>query len=138
MIGRSNRFHGRASIQRLYKAGDTVRANMLSLRYAPNPKRQEYRLAVVVSRKVSKSAVVRNRIRRRIYDCVRILSSSFTGVYDLAFIIYDEKIATLSPAELAAEVERLCKKAKLTPSVTPARRDIVEHNNKRDKMRDES
>jgi len=118
MISRKNRFHGRASIQRLYKNGQLARCGSLSLRYAPNPRRTQYRLAVVVSRKVSKSAVVRNRIRRRLYENVRILSTSLSAPYDLSIIVYDESIAEKPVDELAEEVAKLFKKAKLTTSGT--------------------
>lgn len=109
----------------MYKRGKAVRGPMISLRYCPNEKRITYRLAVVVSRKVSKSAVVRNRIRRRLYECVRILSSSFTDAYDLALLVYDEKVAELPPEKLAAEVVSLLKKAGVTPK-TPKTHGIVE------------
>jgi len=125
MLGRKNRFHGRASIQRLYKNGKSVRTGALALRYEQNPKRRDYRAAVVVSRKVSKSAVVRNRIRRRIYERVRILSSSFSATYDLTFTVFDEKIATMPPAELDDEVTKLIKKAGIS-SAKPASHGIVE------------
>lgn len=114
MISRNNRFHGRASIQRLYKNGKLVRCASLSLKYAPNPRRSQYRLAVVVSRKVSKSAVVRNRIRRRLYENVRILSVSLSEPFDLLIVVYDEGLAERSAADVSSEVEKLFKKAKLT------------------------
>jgi ribonuclease P protein component len=66
MIGRANRFHGYNSLRYVYKHGKTVRGPHMSLRFCPDAKRQDYRLAVVVSKKISKSAVARNRIRRRI------------------------------------------------------------------------
>ncbi|HEY5140748.1 MAG TPA: ribonuclease P protein component, partial [Methylococcales bacterium] len=95
----------------LYKNGKMVRGAAVSLRYSPNTRRKAYRLAVVVSRKVSKSAVVRNRIRRRLYEIVRLLSSEFTGVYDLTLLVYDEKLATLPAEHLNAEITTLLKKA---------------------------
>lgn len=125
MIGRTHRFHGRGAITRLYAGGKSARSGVLALRYGPNPKRRDYRAAVVVSKKVSKSAVVRNRIRRRIYERVRILSSTFNDVYDLIFTVYDEKVATMPAEELDQEIARLCKKAGLT-SAAPKRHDIVE------------
>ena len=118
MISRKNRFHGRASIQRLYKNGKLVRCASMSLRYAPNPRRDQYRLAIVVSRKVSKSAVVRNRIRRRLYENVRILSASLPTPQDLMIVVFDEGIAERPVSELSEEVARLFKKAKLTTSGT--------------------
>lgn len=95
-----------------------VRYGSLSLKYVSNPRRRDYRLAVVVSRKVSKSAVVRNRIRRRLYEHVRILSSSFQGPTDLLLIVYDESIADKPAAELRSDVENLLQKAKLLTSGT--------------------
>jgi ribonuclease P protein component len=130
MIGRSNRFHGRASIQRLYKSGKLVRSASLSLRYAPNSRRTEYRLAVVVSRKVSKSAVVRNRIRRRLYEHVRILSASIPVSHDLIITVYDENMAEMPATGLNEEVVKLFNKADLIDagaSATPSR-GIVEPN----------
>ena len=124
MIGRSNRFHGRATIRRLYANGKSVRSSMLALRYAPNPRRNAYRLAVVVSRKISKSAVVRNRIRRRIYERVRILSGSLEAC-DLLVTVYDVRVATMASDELDREVAKLLHKARITSAETPAH-DIVE------------
>lgn len=118
MIARRNRFHGRASIQRVYKNGASARSGLLALRYAKNPKRDSYRLAIVVSRKVSKSSVVRNRIRRRIYERVRILYSTSIEPLDLVVLVYDEKVAALSPGELDRELTKLFRKAKLATTDT--------------------
>ena len=130
MIGRTHRFHGRAGIRRLQLAGSSVRSGQLALRFAPNPKSSSYRLAVVVSRRVSKSAVVRNRIRRRLYERVRILSNSFTAPYDLVLVAYDEQIAVMPAMRLDGEIRKLLKKARLTSSV-PDSRAIVEPKNTR-------
>jgi ribonuclease P protein component len=120
MISRNNRFHGRASIQRLYQNSKMIRSASLSLRYASSPRRNQYRLAVVVSRKVSKSAVVRNRIRRRIYERVRILSTSFIDPYDLLIVVYDEAMAEMSVEALHQEVTKVLEKAKVVTNGTPA------------------
>jgi len=125
MIGRSNRFHGRASIRRLQQSGQAARSGVFGLRYAANSKAGTYRLTVVVSRKVSKSAVVRNRIRRRLYERVRVLYSSTVAPYDLAIMVYSEQIATMPTDQLDGEVAKLFAKAKLTSAV-PAGRAIVE------------
>lgn len=124
MIGRSHRFHGRGSIRRLYANGKSVRSGLLALRYAPNPRRDAYRLGVVVSRKVSKSAVLRNRIRRRLYERVRILSSSYAA-YDLLISVYDAKVADMPSDELDKEVQKLLLKAKLT-TTKPTSYDTLE------------
>ena len=96
-----------------------VRSGSLGLRYAINTRRSQYRLAVVVSRKVSKSAVARNRIRRRVYEYVRILSTSFDEPYDLLLTVYDESMADVPGEALRQEVAKVLKKAKVITSGTP-------------------
>ena len=124
MIGRTHRFHGRGSIRRTYANGHSVRSSLLALRYSENPKRKSYRAAVVVSRKVSKSAVLRNRIRRRIYERVRILFAS-DKPYDLLISVYDARVADIPSAELDAELRKLLQKAKLV-SAQPTTRGTLE------------
>lgn len=112
MIGSTHRFHGRASIQRLYKSGKMVRSANLGLRYRPNP-RGTYRVGVVVSRKVSKSAVVRNRIRRRLYEHVRTLFAYSPPAFDLLITVFREDLASLPAAAVTREIESLLRKAKV-------------------------
>ncbi len=128
MIGSRNRFHGRGGIRKLYATGKTVRSGAISLRYSPEDTKA-YRVAVVVSKKVNRSAVVRNRIRRRIYERVRILYSSGLAPRDIIITVFDDQVATMSPQELDYELAGLLKKAKLT-SVSPTPRAIVEAQRK--------
>lgn len=100
MITRNHRFHGRSSLRYVYQRGQTIRGGQLSLRFIHNNRETTYRAAVVVSRKVSKLAVVRNRIRRRIYEIIRLQSAHITRPYDLIFTVYDGAIATMSAAAL--------------------------------------
>jgi ribonuclease P protein component len=53
---------------------------------------------------VSKSAVVRNRIRRRLYEIVRKNTQLITGAFDLVFTVYGEDVAKLSHANLQKTV----------------------------------
>ncbi|HSW66030.1 MAG TPA: ribonuclease P protein component [Bacillota bacterium] len=104
MITQAHRFHGRSSLRFVYLRGQTVRAGAISLKYALNTRQGGYRVAVVVSRKVSKSAVVRNRIRRRMYEIIRNRSKLITAPYDLVFTAYDESTATVSHQQLQQSV----------------------------------
>ena len=94
MIAKQNRFHGRNSLNTVYRKGKAVRGEYASLRYASS-RRKDYRLAVVVSRKVSKSAVVRNRIRRRIYEIVRLHVKDLAEPLprDMVLSIFEERAA---------------------------------------------
>jgi ribonuclease P protein component len=68
---------------------------------------------VVVSRKVHKSAVVRNRIRRRIYEVVRAEMPQDFAPHDLVFTAFSDKVAELPQTELRASVQQLLKRANL-------------------------
>lgn len=127
MISNAHRFHGRASLRFVYQRGQTVRGPLVSLRYVRNNRQDAYRAAVVVSRKTSKSAVVRNRIRRRIYEIIRTNAAQFTQPYDLVFSVYSEEPATMSPVTLRKLVLGHLRQAGVLPAkIAPETdRDIV-------------
>jgi|GEM_PF-102233 len=97
MIGRKHRFHGHNSLRYVYSNGRMVRCSLGALKYAPNPRRQTYRAAVVVSKKNNKSAVVRNRIRRRIYEVIRLNTPEGCAL-DMVFTVFSDQLAD-APAE---------------------------------------
>ena len=70
-------------------------------------------MAVVVSKKVDKSAVVRNRIRRRVYEIVRNNMVDFTHPSNLVFTIYQADAGTMPSEELVALVKNLLSRSKL-------------------------
>jgi|SRR5665213_959907 len=92
MIGRKNRFHGYGSLKYVYKNGRTVRGPLFAVKSVANNKRDSYRLAVVVSRKVNKSAVVRNRIRRRLYEGVGALGAEILSPADIVLTVYNDAV----------------------------------------------
>lgn len=106
MIAREYRFHGHGSLAYVYRKGRTVRAAACAMRYAPNSRRQSMRVAVVVAKKVSKSAVVRNRIRRRIYEQVRA-AAPLTLPYDVVVTAYDERLASMLEKDIKNTVTQL-------------------------------
>jgi ribonuclease P protein component len=111
MIDSTHRFQGHGSLRFVYQKGKVIRGPFCSLKYIENKRRDTYRLAVVVSRKVHKSAVVRNRIRRRIYEIVRREQASICGSFDLVFTVYNEQLATMPADELQLAVSSQLKKA---------------------------
>ncbi len=111
MISRRHRFHGYGSLNHTYRRGTTVRSQWFVLRYAKNPRRTTYRAAVVVSRKVHKSAVVRNRIRRRLYALIREELGDSTPPYDLIFTVYSDRVASTPSAELRQALQELLQSA---------------------------
>jgi len=75
-----------------------------------NQKRKDYRMAVVVSKKTAKSAVVRNRIRRRLYEAVRTQAILSGQPYDVVFVVQNPGVATMRHEELALQVMNACQK----------------------------
>ena len=113
MISKNHRFHGYGSLNWAYQKAHKVSNPQITLKYIVNPKRSSYRVAVVVSKKVSKSAVVRNRIRRRIYEQVRLLDAQIQDSYDLIFSIYTADILELSPDNLRSLIISLLTKSRV-------------------------
>lgn len=111
MISIKHRFHGHNSLRAVYSRGRTVRGSFITLKYLERAEGRPYRAAVVVSRKVHKSAVVRNRIRRRIYEIIRQADSRLTGGRDLVFTVFSDRLAEMPAPSLLAAVEQLLKKA---------------------------
>ena len=116
MVGKRNRFHGYNSLQQVYRHGQQVRSEDFQLRYLKNAKRPTYRVAVVVSKKVHKSAVKRNRIRRRVYEAVRDLSPLIIEPYDMVITVHHERVADTPHSELESSIRGLAQKAHIIAS----------------------
>lgn len=100
MISKPHRFHSRNALARVYGVGKTVRAQHIVLKYAPNNRRHQWRAAVVVAKKVHKSAVIRNRIRRRIYAGLGRNLTAAAPSNDMIITVFHESIATMPHQEL--------------------------------------
>lgn len=118
MIARVHRFHGYGSLRGVYSRGQTIRSPLISLKYTVRPRNRPYRSAVVVSRKVNKSAVVRNRIRRRIYEIIRLMGIGLPDGLDLVFTVFSDELAAISPELLQELIIGLVHKAATGPSST--------------------
>jgi ribonuclease P protein component len=111
MISRSHRFHGYNSLRHVYRHGRMARGSQFAVKAALNPRRQTYRVAVVVSRKVNKSAVARNRMRRRLYELVRGYDSRITQPYDIVITVFQNSLLDQSPRELDSQLKKQLKDA---------------------------
>ena len=113
MIARKHRFHGYGSLRYVYQHGQTVRGPIIAMKFATNPKRQDYRLAVVVSKKVSKSAVKRNRIRRRLFEAVRLEADGFKEVYDIVLTVFNDELLNLPSTDVRKMIRAQLKQGRL-------------------------
>jgi ribonuclease P protein component len=106
MISRKHRFHGHNSLNFVYKNGLTVRGPLFAIKYAINPRRQTYRAAVVVSRKVHKSAVARNRMRRRLYAALQEFEPQINEPYDIVLTVFHDTLIDELPKNLTSQLKR--------------------------------
>jgi ribonuclease P protein component len=118
MINRTHRFHGYGSLRFVYQKGKTYRGQYGSIKCILNNRRKTYRMAVVVSRKVHKSAVVRNRIRRRIYEIVRCEEPNIIAPYDMIFTVFSDQVATIPYDELRQGILGKMQEAGIIPAET--------------------
>ncbi|GHU80470.1 hypothetical protein FACS1894191_5830 [Clostridia bacterium] len=112
MLSKKYRFHSRGGIKYTYQKGRQVRTPKISLIYAKNIKGKQ-RFAVIVSKKVLKSAVGRNKIRRRVYEAIREELSAIKPPIDCLFTIYSKEIKDLDFKVLQETIQTLLKEAKI-------------------------
>jgi ribonuclease P protein component len=107
MIPFRNRFHGHNSLRFLYKNGQAVRSSFATVKSVANSNRTNHRIAIVVSKKVLKSSVRRNRIRRRIYEYVRNQLPRLARNYDIVIIVSSSELYSMPHSELAQRLDQL-------------------------------
>ena len=94
MLAQKYRFHSRGGVRHTYQKGKTIRTQIMSLVFAPNS-RYHQRFGVV------------NRIRRRVYEAIRLELTDFTKYQDNIFIIYQKSVLTMPFRELRELVHDL-------------------------------
>lgn len=113
MIATIFRFHGHNSLRYVYNKGKSVRTQLFTIKYVPNTRRTAPRFSVVVSKKVIKSAVGRNRIRRRLYEYLRLNTKRLNGNYDIVVICTSGELRTLPFEDISTQLNQLFEKASL-------------------------
>lgn len=106
MLAKKYRFHSRGGVKYTYQKGKTIRSPKLSLVYTANTKGFQ-RFGVVVSKKIEKSAVGRNRIRRRIYEAIRAELPNYQVKNDCLFVVYSKDLLKIPFPKLQALVHSL-------------------------------
>ena len=112
MLSKRYRFHSRGGVRYVYQKGKTVRTQKMSLVFVPN-ERGFTRIAVVVSKKVNKTAVGRNRIRRRIYEILRKNFDLVPKKMDYIFVVYAPDVITMKNSELEKLLGGLVEESKV-------------------------
>lgn len=103
MLARENRLRSAADIARVYKRGAYGGSGGALSVKAYKSGRAENRAVIVVGKKVSKKAVVRNLIRRRISELLRPLLTTAAPGWDIVLSVHTD-ISAVSPSDLGAHV----------------------------------
>lgn len=111
MIPSPFRFHGHNSLRYVYTNGKAVRSQPLTIKWVKNTHRSKPRISIVVSKKVLKSAIGRNRIRRRLYEYMRTNIDRLNDTYDIVVITTSADLRTMPYDELSGQMNALLEKA---------------------------
>ena len=103
MLTKPQRFHGHNSLRPVYNKGKAVYSRSMKILWQTT-NRDSSRAAVVVSKKVHKSAVVRNRIRRRVYTHLRKLFDSSQKKIDVVVVVNDAGLASTPEEQIARDI----------------------------------
>jgi len=85
MLSRKFRLRKKEEISRIFQRGSFVSGHDFVFKFLPN-KSSQIRVAVIIGKKLCKSAVARNRIRRRLREVVRLNFDSLPTGFDLLVI----------------------------------------------------
>ena len=106
MLNNKYRFHSRGGVRYVYQKGKTIRTPKMSLVFVKN-ERGFTRIGVVVSKKVEKTAVGRNRIRRRIYEVLRRNFDELPEKTDYVFVVFSKDVINMPTPELEGAIGEL-------------------------------
>ena len=107
----SDSLKGDKTFQRVFKQGSQFGNRHFYFYYIANQENKNH-LGIIVSKKVSKKAVVRNRVRRRIREAFRLSQPELKQGYNM-IIIAKNRCADASYAELAKSLSHLFYKTHL-------------------------
>lgn len=112
MLQRKYRFHSRGGVRYTYREGKTLRTPKMSLVFTKN-ERHYTRFAVVVSKKVEKTAVGRNRIRRRVYEVLRKNIDLIPKNVDYVWVVFNKEVGVMPFNELEKMMGELVEQSKV-------------------------
>lgn len=113
MLKQRYRFHGHGSLRFVYRQGDAIRSSLITMKFTANPHRKHNRFAVVISKKVIKSAVRRNRLRRRIYEIIRVELPTLKEHHDIVLMVFSGEVYSMNHESLTELVKQLFSQANL-------------------------
>ncbi len=87
MLKKANRIRNNKDFDRIFKTGQSFYGRNLGLKVAPN-KEKINRVAILISAKVSRKAVERNKLRRQLRAIISRELAKLKDNYDLLIIVF--------------------------------------------------
>ncbi len=109
MLKKQNRITNKKDFDRAFKAGQSFYGKVVGLKLVINNLTHN-RFGIIISAKVSKKAVERNRIRRSIREEIKNFLNQATTGQDFVFIVHPET-NKLKPREIRLIINNLLTKA---------------------------
>jgi ribonuclease P protein component len=111
MLPRQNRLVRKPDFEKVKEKGDKFQSSLFGLLVFPNE--EEFsRFGFVISTKISKRAVKRNRVKRLLRERVRLLLPKIKPGFDIVFL-GKKALLEVDYPEIDKEIRRLFKKARL-------------------------
>lgn len=85
MLPSQNRLKKKKDFQKVFKKGKGLRENLITLKWVNN-NLETSRFGIVISKKISKKAVLRNKIRRRLREEIKKILPHFKKGIDIVII----------------------------------------------------
>lgn len=111
MLVKEKRLRNARDIARVYSKGSYASIGTMSLKCL-RTQLPSSRVVVVVGKKVSKKATVRNRLRRRIIPIIAAQWQTVRSGYDIVITVHEE-LDGVKPSTLESNLKHLFKKANI-------------------------
>ncbi len=85
MLPRKHRLKKKKEFERVFKEGKAKKKDFLFIKFIKN-NLDDTRFGFVVSKKISKKAVVRNKVKRRLREAAREMLSEIKPGYDIVIV----------------------------------------------------
>jgi len=103
MLSFKNRIKKEKDFRKVFNAGKVVSLDSVSIRFSQN-NLEETRFGFIVSKKISKRAVVRNRVKRIFREQTRLILKDIKGGFDVVVIIKSSSITSLDAKRILLEL----------------------------------
>ena len=113
MLSRENRLTRKKDFEKVFKKGRWFRYNFLDIKFTENNLNTS-RFGLIVGTKISKRAVIRNSIKRRLRELIKTNLSSIKKGVDVVVIVRPG-FQTKNFRDLGTILRKLFKKARLLP-----------------------